>query len=402
MDNTIHDVTTRWGYGEIQTPVFEQTELFTRSVGEDSDIVSKQMYAFQDRSKTSLTLKPELTAPVMRAYVEHNLERQGALTRLYYIDSLFRQERPQAGRFRQFRQFGAEAIGSPHPEQDAEIIALAYRILQELGLEGFTLLLSSIGSSETRTRYREDLVHFLSDYRDKLSRTNQQRLKTNPLRILDTKDPDERKILKKAPGLLEYLDGEDLGHYEAVKENLTALDIPFEEVPILVWGLDYYTRTTFEITHPGLGAQNALCGGGRYNDFIEDLGGDPTPAVGFAAGVERVLLALERRGTSPAKSPQGIYVVTATDSVRTAVLRLTAELREAGLAAQFDTLRRSLKAQRREADRLNCAYVIILGDEELKSERVQVKNLSSGDQVEVKMGKVVGFLADKVSKSSLL
>ncbi|MFQ6675288.1 MAG: histidine--tRNA ligase, partial [Fidelibacterota bacterium] len=383
VETVIHGVMNRWGYGEIRTPVFEQTRLFTRSVGEDSDIVTKQMYTFLDRSKTSLTLKPELTAPVMRAYIQHRLDRVGPLTRLYYIDSLFRQERPQAGRLRQFRQFGAEAIGSPYPEQDAEIIALAFKILRELGLENITLLISSIGSSDTRDRYRKVLVEFLSGVRHKLTRTSQERLKTNPLRILDTKDPEEQKILKKAPRLLDYLNDEDRAHYEDVKENLSGLDIPFEEVPILVRGLDYYSRTTFEITHPQLGAQNALCGGGRYDTLIEDLGGNPTPAVGFAAGIERVLLALEKKPAPPDEPSRGIYVAAATEAARTVVPRLATSLRDAGVIAQFDTLRRSLKAQMREAHRLNCAYAVIIGDEELRSERVQVKKLSTGEQVEV-------------------
>lgn len=395
VENVIHDVMTRWGYGEIRTPVFEQTQLFTRSVGEDSDIVSKQMYTFMDRSKTSLTLKPELTAPVMRAYIQHRLDRQGPITKLYYIDSLFRQERPQAGRLRQFRQFGAEAIGSPYPEQDAEIISLAYRILQELGLEKLTLQVSSIGSPETRAKYREVLMEFLSDYRNKLTHTSRQRLKSSPLRILDTKDPEERKIIRKAPGLLDYLDDQDRAHYESVKKNLSDLNIPFVEVPILVRGLDYYSRTTFEITHPGLGAQNALCGGGRYDTLIQDLGGEPTPAVGFATGIERVLLVLKKKVPSSAESLHGIFLLAATDRARTAIPPLATKLRDAGLTAQFDTLRRSLKAQMREADRLDCAHAVILGEEELKSERVQVKDLSTGEQIEVNMNDLVSYLKGK-------
>ncbi|MFQ6615778.1 MAG: histidine--tRNA ligase [Fidelibacterota bacterium] len=400
LENSVHGIMARWGYGEIRTPVFEQTELFTRSVGEDSDIVSKQMYTFQDRSKTSLTLKPELTAPVMRAYIQHRLDRMGVLTKLYYIDSLFRRERPQAGRLRQFRQFGAEAIGSPHPEQDAEIIALAFRILKELGLESLTLQISSIGSPKTRARYRDVLLRFLSDQRDKLSRTSQERLKTNPLRILDTKDPEERRILREAPSLLDYLDHEDLAHYRTVKENLTGLDIPFEEAPILVRGLDYYSRTTFEISHPELGAQNALCGGGRYDGLIQDLGGEPTPAVGFATGIERVLLALEKTTPSPAESPRDIYVVAATGTVIQAVSKLAAQLRDAGFTAQFDTLRRSLKAQMREANRLNCAHAVIIGEEELGSEQVQVKNLTTGQQLKVKMNSLVSYLANSAGPPS--
>ena len=235
----------RWGYGEIRTPAFERTELFTRSVGEESDIVSKQMYTFLDQSETSITLKPELTAPVMRAYLEHNLDRGGALTKLYYIDALFRQERPQKGRLRQFHQFGAEAVGSPYPEQDVEIIALAFSLMEAMGVANPLLQLNSIGSRECRQRFRNALVEFLAPHSGDLSETSRQRLETNPLRILDTKDEGERAILKDAPRILDFLDDTDREHYEAVKVGLDTLGISYEQNDLLVRGLDYYSQTTF-------------------------------------------------------------------------------------------------------------------------------------------------------------
>ena len=392
LETILHDFLNRWGYREIRTPVFEQTELFARSVGEDSEIVSKQMYTFCDLSETSLTLKPELTAPVMRAYIQHNLARTGALTKLYYIDSLFRQERPQAGRLRQFHQYGVEAIGSPYPEQDVEIITLAYKLLQTAGIEEMTLHLNSIGSKECRIRYRQVLINYLTPHKDKLSFTSQGKLETNPLRILDSKDPEDLAIIRNAPNILGCLEKEDRDHYETVLGHLTDLDIPFVQTHSLVRGLDYYSRTTFEITHPDLGAQNALCGGGRYDGLIEDLGGSPTPAVGFAAGIERILLALEKSKTAPIVFPDGVYLVAACDDARSTIIKLVADLRDRDVSADFDTLRRSLKSQMREANRLNCTHAIIIGEDELQGETVQVKNLTTGEQKNVRITELVTYI----------
>ncbi|MDP6456834.1 MAG: histidine--tRNA ligase [Candidatus Marinimicrobia bacterium] len=380
---TIHNVMNCWGYGEIRTPVFEQTELFARSVGEESDIVSKQMYTFSDQSGTSLTLKPELTAPVMRAYIEHDMGRGGASTKLYYLDTLFRQERPQKGRLRQFHQFGAEAIGSPHSEQDAEIVALVYTILTELGIEDMTLHINSIGSDDSRNAFRQALVEFLAPYKKDLSETSQRRLETNPLRILDSKSEDEQELLQGAPAILDYLDDEDLAHYEDVKHFLERMNIPYTENKMMVRGLDYYTRTTFEITSPHVGAQDALCGGGRYDNLIEDLGGKRTPAVGFAAGIERILLALGEKTQSTDESKNLLYVAATTHEAREQALTVAMILRAQGNTVHFDALRRSLKAQLRDANRLNASHCIIIGEDEMKSKSAQVKSLSSGEQESV-------------------
>ncbi len=396
LEQTVHDLMNRWGYGEIRTPAFERTELFARSVGEDSDIVSKQMYTFLDQSDTNLTLKPELTAPVMRAYLEHNMDRGGALTKLYYIDALFRQERPQKGRLRQFHQFGAEAIGSPHPEQDIEIIALAYRLMEELGVFNLQLQLNNIGSKECRNRYRKALVEFLSPEINNLSETSRQRLETNPLRILDTKDEGEQVILKDAPRILDFLDDTDQENYEAVQEGLDTLGIPYEQNDLLVRGLDYYGRTTFEITSDALGAQNALCGGGRYDDLLEELGGKSTPAVGFAAGIERILLAIPREIDADDDKAVRVFVLAAGEKAGTTVMQTAMNLRSEGIPADFDTLRRSLKAQMREANRLRCVYAVIIGEDEMEKGVTQVKDLSSGDQKTVKFDSLSSYLTKEL------
>ena len=391
FEAVIHETMNQWGFGEIRTPIFEKTELFSRSVGEESDIVSKQMYTFNDQSDTSLTLRPELTAPTMRSYIQHNMAREGALTKLYYMDTLFRQERPQAGRLRQFNQFGAEAIGSPHPEQDAEVIALVCTILNKLGVANLTVLVNTVGSSESRERYRSELVNFLTPLKNELSETSQNRLKSNPLRILDTKNKKEVALLSDAPNILNSLNSEDLVHFEKVQGFLNELDIAHECSNKLVRGLDYYTRTTFEITSPDVGAQNALCGGGRYDELIEQLGGRSTPAVGFAAGIERIMLALGEK-QDKATEKVVIYIVTASDSAVDSLFRLVNELRQNGISTSFDTLRRSVKAQMREANRLAATHAVIVGEEEIADSSAKVKNFKTGEQISISMSDLVSHL----------
>ena len=391
FEDVVNETMHQWGYGEIRTPVFEKTELFSRSVGEESDIVSKQMYTFTDQSDTSLTLRPELTAPTMRAYIQHNMDREGALTKLYYMDTLFRQERPQAGRLRQFSQFGAEAIGSPHPEQDAEVISLVCAILNKLGVANLTVLINTVGSSKSRERYRSELVNFLTPLKSELSEISQKRVETNPLRILDTKDEKEVALLSDAPDILNCLDSEDLYHFEKVQGFLTELGIAHECDNKLVRGLDYYSRTTFEITSPDVGAQKALCGGGRYDELIEQLGGKPTPAVGFAAGIERIMLALSEK-QAKATEKMMVYFVTASESAVGSLFRLANELRQSGIPTFSDTLRRSVKAQMREANRLAATYAVIVGDEEIADNSAKVKDLATGEQTDVSMSNLVSHL----------
>ncbi|MFH1853026.1 MAG: histidine--tRNA ligase [Candidatus Neomarinimicrobiota bacterium] len=376
----LHGFMDRYGYREIRTPVFEKTELFARGVGAETDIVSKEMYTFRDMSDASITLKPELTAPVIRAYLQHNLGKQSPLTKLYYIGSAFRQERPQAGRYRQFHQYGVEALGSAYPEIDAEIIALAYNSMKEFGLDQLTIKLNSIGSGDCRSSYRQALQDYLRPYLNDLSETSRRRFDSNPLRILDTKLPHEQAIMADAPAITAYLTADDSAHYDEVKSLLNSLKIPFDEEPTLVRGLDYYTRTTFEITSPVLGAQSSVCGGGRYDGLVETLGGPPTPGIGFAAGIERVLLAREAAGVESEPPGCEVYLVAADDAGRVKAFELLQQLRDHGVSCDTDFLRRSLKAQLREANRLNAGHALIIGGAELANDTVQFKDLSGGAQ----------------------
>ena len=296
LENIIHQICAQYGYQEIRTPIFEQSKLFSRSVGEDSDIVTKEMYSWEDKGNIFLTLRPELTASVVRAFNQHNLRNLSPIQRFYYIGPLFRRERPQKGRQRQFHQFGIETFGSNLPEQDAEVIVLAWQILSQLGLDKkIDLQLNSIGTDVCRSAYRKALKKFLKPFLKELSEVSKRRFKTNPLRILDTKIEKELSILKNAPKINDYYTEEDKEHFNEVRTYLDALDIPYNVNFRLVRGLDYYTKTVFEITSSDLGSQDALLGGGRYDSLVKHLGGKPTPGIGFAAGIERILLLLKKR-----------------------------------------------------------------------------------------------------------
>ena len=370
-----------YGYNEIRTPAFERTELFSRGVGEETDIVSKEMYSWTDQGGENLTLKPELTAPVVRSFIQHNLGGQSPINKLYYIDALFRRERPQKGRYRQFHQFGIEAFGSEHPEIDAEVIALAMSVFNDIGLTGLTLKLNSIGSPECKSDYRNALRDFLKPHFNDLSETSQKRFENNPMRILDTKIPHEIEILKEAPNISDSLTTEDKAHFEEVCSLLDTMGIQYLIESNLVRGLDYYTRTTFEITSTELGAQDAICGGGRYDGLVETLGGKPTPGIGFAAGMERILLALGDDDLI-GKTTQ-VYIVGLGDGVRPTVAKLAEDLRQNNVRTNFDPLRRSMKAQMREANKCGATIAIIIGDKELVTGRAEVKDLSSGDQQKI-------------------
>ena len=381
LEAAIHNTMDTYGYSEIRTPAFERTELFSRGVGEETDIVSKEMYSWTDQGGENLTLKPELTAPVVRSFIQHNLGGQSPINKLYYIDALFRRERPQKGRYRQFHQFGIEAFGSEHPEIDAEVIALAMSVFNDIGLTGLTLKLNSIGSPECRSDYRNALCDFLKPHFKDLSETSQKRFENNPMRILDTKIPHEIEILKEAPNISDSLTAEDKAHFEEVCSLLDAMGIQYLIESNLVRGLDYYTRTTFEITSTELGAQDAICGGGRYDGLVETLGGKPTPGIGFAAGMERILLALGDDDLS-GKTTQ-VYIVGLGDGVRPTVAKLAEDLRQNNVRTNFDPLRRSMKAQMREANKCGATIAIIIGDKELVTGRAEVKDLSSGDQQKI-------------------
>ena len=392
LETSLHNFMALYGYREIRTPAFEETELFSRSVGEDTDIVSKEMYSWTDQGGTHLTLKPELTAPVVRSFIQHNLPGTSPITKLYYMDALFRRDRPQKGRWRQFHQIGVESFGSGFPEQDGEVIIVAYNFFRELGLTDLTLKLNSIGYSECRTAYRESLQDFLRPYLPDLSETSQKRFETNPLRILDTKVPHEIALLRNAPVISDYLSDEDLNHFEEVKAVLNECDIPYELDPRMVRGLDYYTRTTFEITSDALGAQNAICGGGRYDHLVETLGGKPIPAVGFAAGVERIMLVLENSDSNAKPENTDIYIVCLGDVSRVAAFTLAETLRQKGLATETDMLRRSLKAQLRDANRTGVKIAVIIGEKEMEDQTAQVKDFRTGDQSEIRQDSLVDYI----------
>ena len=386
LEQIVHDVCGRFRYEEIRTPVFEETRLFSRSVGEDTDIVSKEMYTWEDRGGTSLTLRPELTASVVRSYIQHNLGSQAPVQRLYYMGPLFRRERPQKGRQRQFHQFGVEAFGSENPEQDAEIIAIAWHILSACGLnKTASLQLNSIGSSKCRSDYRNVLKDFIRPNRDQFSETSQKRFDTNPLRILDTKLEHEQTLLEGAPMVSECYTAEDKAHLESLQNFLTAMEIPFTIDPRLVRGLDYYSRTVFEFTSPVLGAQDSLLGGGRYDGLVETLGGKPTPGIGFAAGMERFLIAMDDQSNV---SKTDVYFICLGEAGLSTALSLTNELRQSRFNVMFDPLRRSLKAQLREANKSGARFALILGDTEMEKGTVVFKDLEKGEQKNILQKKI--------------
>ncbi|MCF7797454.1 MAG: histidine--tRNA ligase [Lentisphaeria bacterium] len=384
VERVIQTVMTRFAYREIRTPIFERTELFARGVGEDTDIVSKEMYTFTDKGGTSLTLRPELTASVVRSYIQNNFQQTSPTVKLWYQGPIFRQERPQKGRYRQFHQFGAEAIGSPHPETDVEIIALFREILTHLGVaDSVTLKINSVGDEESRNAYRDALRAFLKPRFSELSETSQRRFETNPLRILDSKDLQDKELTREAPRLLDYLNDSSARHYQTVLSLLESLEIPFQQDDRLVRGLDYYTHTAFEFASDALGAQDAVCGGGRYDGLIGELGGSDTPAIGWAAGTERLLLVMAALGKTASPPILDCYLAVLGDAQRPVAMKLLREWRAAGLSCDTDLQRRSLKAQLREANRQNARFVVILGESEREKGLVQIKSMDTGEQVEM-------------------
>jgi histidyl-tRNA synthetase len=384
LESIVEKVFKNFNYKEIRTPIFEETSLFARGIGEETDIVGKEMYTFLDRSKTSLTLKPEMTAAVVRAYNEHSLGSQQPVTKLYYIAPMFRQERPQAGRLRQFNQFGAEAIGSNSPLLDVEMIQMSYNILTDLGLKDLTIKINSLGVPESRENYKNLLREYLNDKQHDLSEDSRKRFDTNILRIFDSKSPDDQKILKDAPKLINHLDEQSRADFEIVQEQLEKSNINYEVDPALVRGLDYYTKLTFEIISGSVGAQSALCGGGRYDLLIETLGGKPTPATGFAAGIERILLACENENsfTVPDESLD-IYIIRLEKELESVVIQFADKLRKQNLSVDFDYLQRSVKAQMREANKMNANYTLFVGGDEYQQEMIKLKNMDSGKEEKI-------------------
>ncbi len=379
---TAQAILERAGYARIETPTFEATELFARGVGRSTDIVSKEMYSFQDAGGRSLTLRPEGTAPVCRAYMEHGMHKRPQPVKLWYLESFFRAEQPQAGRFRQFWQVGAEAIGSDDPGVDAELIVLLSELYEALGVQGVRLRLTSLGTPASRAAYREELQSYLRGRAGELSAEVRDRIELNPLRAFDADHPGTRAVMADAPRLLHRLSGDDIEHFAAVCERLDAVGVAYELDPTLVRGLDYYTHTLFEFTSDALGAQSAVGGGGRYDGLVEQLGGKPTPGCGWAAGVERMLLASERAPVAPV--PVDLYVAAAAPEHRVAAFRLAGDARRVGHAAQLELAGRSAKGVLKQADRIGARYVAVISDE-----GAVLRDMESGDQQTVGVDSVI-------------
>ena len=399
-EQTFRDVCRLYGYREIRTPTFEETELFTRSIGEATDIVTKEMYTFDDRGGRSVTLRPEGTAPAVRAYVEHSLGAKSPVSKLYYITSIFRYERPQAGRLREHHQFGVECIGSSDPAADAEVICLGRDMLDRIGVRNWELRLNSVGCRDCRPGYRAALREKLRDILSKLCANCQRRFETNPLRILDCKEDDCKRLTKDAPSIANYLDDECAAHFKAVRDYLDLLKISYILDTRLVRGLDYYTRTAFEFVAQGLGAQSQVIGGGRYDDLIEEIGGDPTPAIGFGMGIERLLLAAESQGAEiPKAASPMVFLAILGDAARPSAVKLLAELRGAGVAADMDYSAKSLKAQMKLADKLGVRFAVILGEDELARGAASVRDMQTGEQSETELATLINYLITKTRKN---
>lgn len=386
LEARIHSLAHRYGYGEIRTPLFESTELFVRGVGETTDIVEKEMYTFQDKGDRSMTLRPEWTAPVMRAVLQHNLLQAGT-QRLYYVGPIFRYERPQAGRYRQAHQFGIECIGFKGPEADVEVIALAMHLFRLYGLD-VTLNLNSIGDDVCRPRYREALLEHFRPHLNELSADSQRRLERNPLRLLDSKAAEDQPFLDTAPSFEEYLCDDCRTHFEAVKKYLAQIAVPFVVNPRIVRGLDYYTRTVFEFTSDALGAQSTVCAGGRYDDLIKSLGGPDMPAVGFGLGLERLLMTIDAARTTSEAARSGIQLVPLGPQAREVLVTVAALLRYSlNVPIFMDYDDRKLLAQLKSADRNNARYALIVGSEELQASEATLRDLAERRERRVPLGK---------------
>ena len=389
LEQIIHEEAAKFNFQEIRTPILEPTKLIKRGIGQLTDIVTKEIFAFQ-KGDTNYTLRPELTAPVVRSFVQHHLDQRGGVQKLYYIGPMFRAERPQKGRQRQFHQFGLEVIGSADSVADIETIAFMMRIYQRIGIKNFTLKLNSIGDLESRERYKQVLRDDLEPHRSKLSELSQQRLEKNPMRILDSKEPEDQEYIAKAPKIQDYLNEDSTIHFEKVKHGLQVLDIPFEVDTYLVRGMDYYTRTAFELSSPDLGSQDALAGGGRYDLLVEEIGGKPTPAVGFAAGMERLLIACEELNISLSeKSVLDIYIVSLGEEARNWALSFLPELRSHGLSASMDYTGRSMKAQMKEANREHTRFTIIAGENELNNRAFILRDMNKSVEVNVSAKEII-------------
>lgn len=400
IEEKAKEICRLYQYKEIRTPIFEHTELFLRGVGESTDVVQKEMYTFEDRKGRSITLRPEGTASTVRSFVENKMYASPAQpVKLYYIGPMFRYERPQSGRYRQFVQFGIEALGSSDPAIDAEVISLAMNFYRSLGLKKLKLVINSLGDQKSRTQHRQALISHFEGRIEEFCEDCQTRLHQNPLRILDCKKDREHELMKNAPSILDYLNEESKAYFDKVLQYLNDLGIEYEVDANLVRGLDYYNHTAFEIMSnaEGFGAITTLCGGGRYNGLVEEIGGPTTPGIGFALSIERLLAALDAEGIElPVQKGMDCYIATLGERAKDYSVSLLKELREQGISADKDYENKKMKAQFKAAARLEAKYVIVLGDDELEKGVANVKNMNSGEQEEVGLENLVSYLKERL------
>ncbi len=397
VEDVMREVCRLFGYNEIRTPMFEHTELFVRGVGEGTDIVQKEMYTFNDKGNRSITLRPEGTAGAARAYIEHSMYAEPAPTKLYYISPVFRYEKPEAGRFRQFHQFGIESYGSYSPASDAEVISLAYEIIKRLGLKNISLHLNSLGGAECRRQYNERLKAYLNENAKNLCETCNERLVKNPLRVLDCKNEGCKDTIKNAPSILEGLGTECRTHFEDLMSILIKMNIPFYVDSGIVRGLDYYTKTVFEFISNDIGSQSTVCGGGRYDSLIEECGGPKTGSVGFGMGIERLILALSaNKSEETSSSNPHVFIGYIGKGGLTHAQSLTLDLRRKGFIAETDTVNRSVKAQLKYADKIKAAYSCIIGDDEILNKQINLKNMATGESTLVEWSNLPLVLSNAI------
>ncbi|HZX47371.1 MAG TPA: histidine--tRNA ligase [Clostridia bacterium] len=386
VEDMFRKICSQFGYCEIRTPVFENTELFQRGVGETTDVVQKEMYTFEDRGGRSITLKPEVTAPVVRAYIEHKLYADVQPVKAYYATPCFRYERPQSGRLRAFHQFGIEILGSPYASADADVISLAMLFFERLGLKGLELRINSVGCPKCRKEYGQRLREFLKDKLPLLCETCNNRYHTNPMRIIDCKEDKCKKTVEGIPLMLDYVCDECRDHFESLKEHLENMGLEYIVDPTIVRGLDYYTKTAFEIVSQDIGSQGTVCGGGRYDGLVEECGGPSTPGIGFGLGIERLLLIMESQGIEIQKEDSlDLFVASIGDRAVKKAVSLVYSLRAAGVAAECDHMGRSLRAQMKYADKLGVRYTMVLGDDELEKGVAAIKDMSGDGQMQAEL-----------------
>ncbi|MGF7057324.1 histidine--tRNA ligase [Brassicibacter mesophilus] len=399
LENLFREICRSFGYKEVRTPVFEHTELFERGVGETTDVVQKEMYTFEDKGGRSITLKPEGTAPVVRSFIENKLSNAPQPIKMFYITPCFRYERPQAGRLREFHQFGIEVFGSSDPAVDVEVMSLVYTVYRRLGVSGIELRINNIGCPHCRQKYNSVLREFLKDRLEMLCESCKSRYDKNPMRIIDCKNEKCQHEIKDVPLMVDYLCEECNNHFEKVKEYLDVADIKYIVDPKIVRGLDYYTKTAFEFVSSEIGAQGTVCGGGRYDRLVEELGGSSTPAVGFGMGIERLLLTLDNNNIIiPENKGLDIFIVTIGDKADKEAFKLLLNLRSHGIAADKDYLGRSIKAQFKYSDKIDALYTIVIGDDEIEKDTVTLKNMETGEQQEVQLSKIIEILKSNIRR----